>query len=41
MALAEICNAENEAAVVKAAHTFATEYRARWPDAVAKIVDDL
>jgi hypothetical protein len=29
MALAEIYNAENEAAAVKAAHTFATEYGAK------------
>jgi transposase-like protein len=40
-ALAEIYNAENKAAAVKAAHTFATEYGAKWPKAVAKIVDDL
>ena len=40
-ALAEIYNAENNAAAVKAAHTFATEYGAKWPKAVAKIVDDL
>jgi putative transposase len=40
-ALAEIDNAENKAAAVKAAHTFATEYGAKWPKAVAKIVDDL
>jgi Transposase, Mutator family len=37
----EIYNAENKAAAVKAAHTFATEYGAKWPKAVAKIVDDL
>jgi Transposase, Mutator family len=40
-ALAEIYNAENKAAALKAAHTFATEYGAKWPKAVAKIVDDL
>jgi transposase-like protein len=40
-ALAEIYNAENKAAAVKAAHNFATEYGAKWPKAVAKIVDDL
>ena len=40
-ALAEIYNAENKAAAVKAAHTFATEYGAKRPKAVAKIVDDL
>jgi transposase-like protein len=40
-ALAEIHNAENKAAAVKAAHNFATEYGAKWPKAVAKIVDDL
>jgi putative transposase len=40
-ALAEIYNAENKAAAVKAAHTFATEYGAKWPKAVAKVVDDL
>jgi putative transposase len=40
-ALAEIYNAENKAAAVKAAHTFATEYGAKWPKAVAKIVDEL
>ena len=39
--LAEIYNAENKAAAVKAAHNFATEYGAKWPKAVAKIVDDL
>jgi membrane protein involved in colicin uptake len=39
-ALAEIYNAENKAAAVKAAHNFATEYGAKWPKAVAKIVDD-
>ena len=39
-ALAEIYHAENKAAAVKAAHTFATEYGAKWK-AVAKIVDDL
>jgi transposase-like protein len=38
--LAEIYNAENKAAAVKAAHTFAAEYGAKWPKAVAKIVDD-
>jgi hypothetical protein len=32
--LAEIYNAENKAAAVKAAHTFATEYGAKWPKAV-------
>jgi putative transposase len=40
-ALAEIYNAENKAAEVKAAHTFATEYGAKRPEAMAKIVDDL
>ena len=30
-ALAEIYNAENNAAAVKATHTFATEYGAKWP----------
>jgi putative transposase len=40
-AMAEIYNAENKAAAVKAAHNFATEYGAKWPNAVAKIVDDL
>jgi putative transposase len=39
-ALAEIYNAENKAAAVKATHTFATEYGAKWPKAVAKIGDD-
>src|SRR5438876_9701458 len=40
-ALAEIYNAENKAAAVTAAHTFAAGYGAKWPKAVAKIVDDL
>ena len=40
-ALAEIYNAEDKAAAVKAARNFATEYEAKWPKAVAKIVDDL
>jgi transposase-like protein len=40
-ALAGIYNAENKAAAVKATHTFAAEYGAKWPKAVAKIVDDL
>ena len=40
-ALAEIYNAEDKAAAVKAARNFATEYGAKWPKAVAKIVDDL
>jgi putative transposase len=40
-ALAEIDHAENKAAAVKAAHNLATEYGAKWPKAVATIVDDL
>jgi putative transposase len=40
-ALAETYNADNKAAAVKAAHAFATEYGAKWPKAVAKVVDDL
>jgi transposase-like protein len=40
-ALAEIYNADNKAAAVKAAHAFATEYGAKWPKVGAKIVDDL
>jgi putative transposase len=40
-ALAGICNAEDKAAAVKAAHTLRGRVWAKWPKAVAKIVDDL
>ncbi len=40
-ALAEIYNAENKAQALKAAKTFADDYGAKWPKAVAKITDDL
>jgi transposase-like protein len=40
-ALAEIYNAENKDLAVKAAKAFAADYRAKWPKAVAKIIDDL
>jgi putative transposase len=40
-ALAEIYNAENRTLAVKAAHAFAEAYGAKWPEAVAKITDDL
>jgi putative transposase len=39
-ALAEIYNAENKAAAVKAAHTFATECGAKWPKAVGQGVHE-
>jgi transposase-like protein len=40
-ALAEIYNAENRDHAGKAARAFQTDYGAKWPKAVAKIVDDL
>jgi putative transposase len=40
-ALAEIYNAEDRAHAVKAVNAFAADYGAKWPKAVAKIVDDL
>jgi transposase-like protein len=40
-ALAEIWGAEDKKHAVAAAHSFATEYGAKWPKAVAKIIDDL
>ncbi|MPY96315.1 MAG: IS256 family transposase, partial [Acidimicrobiia bacterium] len=40
-ALAEIRDAEDRAHAVQAAHAFARDYGAKWPKAVAKIVDDL
>ena len=40
-ALAEIYNAENKDLAVKAAKAFAADYGAKWPKAVAKIIDDL
>ena len=39
--MAEVYNAENKTLAVKAAHAFAEAYGAKWPKAVAKIVDDL
>jgi putative transposase len=39
--LAEIRDAEDRDHAVRAAHAFAHEFAARWPKAVAKIVDDL
>jgi len=40
-ALAEIYNAEDRAHAVKAAHAFEGDYGAKWPKAVAKIIEDL
>ncbi len=40
-ALAEIYNAEDKDHALKAAKAFAADYGAKWPKAVAKIVDDL
>jgi transposase-like protein len=40
-ALAEIRDAEDRAHAVAAAHAFAQDYGAKWPKAVAKIIDDL
>jgi putative transposase len=40
-ALAEIYNAEDRAHAVEAVNAFAADYGAKWPKAVAKIVDDL
>jgi putative transposase len=40
-ALAEIRDAEDREHAVRAANAFAHEYSAKWPRAVAKIVDDL
>lgn len=40
-ALAEIYNAENRTQAVKAAKRFAADYGAKWPNAVAKVIDDL
>jgi putative transposase len=39
-ALPEIYNAENKTEAVKAAKAFAANYSAKWPKAVAKIIDD-
>ncbi len=39
--LAEIRDAEDREHAVRAAHAFAHEFGAKWPKAVAKIVDDL
>jgi transposase-like protein len=39
--LAEIRDAEDREHAVHAAHAFAHEFGAKWPKAVAKIVDDL
>jgi transposase-like protein len=39
--LAEIRDAEDRDHAVRAAHAFAHEFGAKWPKAVAKIVDDL
>jgi putative transposase len=39
--LAEIRDAQDRDHAVRAAHTFAQEFGAKWPKAVAKIVDDL
>jgi putative transposase len=39
--LAEIRDAEDRDHAVRAAHAFAHEFAAKWPKAVAKIVDDL
>lgn len=39
--LAEIRDAEDRDHAVRAAHAFAQEFGAKWPKAVAKIVDDL
>jgi hypothetical protein len=39
--LAEIRDAEDHEHAVRAAHAFAHEFGAKWPKAVAKIVDDL
>lgn len=40
-ALADIYNAENRTHAVKAAKRFAADYEAKWPNAVAKVTDDL
>src|SRR5437763_10215500 len=40
-ALAEIYNAEDRDHAVKAAKAFEADYGAKWPKAVAKIIDDL
>jgi len=40
-ALAEIYNAEDKQHALAAANTFAAGYGAKWPKAVAKIIDDL
>ena len=40
-ALAEIHNAEDKDHALKAAKAFAADYGAKWPKAVAKIIDDL
>jgi putative transposase len=40
-ALAEIYNAENKDLAVNAAKAFAADHGAKWPKAVAKIIDDL
>ena len=40
-ALAEVRDAEDRQHAVQAAHAFARDYGAKWPKAVAKIVDDL
>ena len=40
-ALAEIYNAEDKDHALKAAKAFAADYGAKWPKAVAKIIDDL
>ena len=40
-ALAEIYNAEDKDHALAAAKTFAADYGAKWPKAVAKVIDDL
>jgi putative transposase len=40
-ALAEIYNAEDKDHALKAATAFAADYGAKWPKAVAKVIDDL